>query len=109
FWNFGLPLLLIAPAFFFVSKSMRLFFLPFLALMIFCFLFIASPNDTDNIKLMYYAYAGAVVVISTWMAQLIVRYRKLQSIVGLAVLACIASGLLSIGKRRRKIRRLLSP
>jgi len=88
---------------------MRLFFLPFLALMIFCFLFITSPNDTDNIKLMYYAYAGAVVVISAWMAKLIVRYRKLQSIVGLAVLACIASGVLSIVKVAVMSWRIFSP
>jgi hypothetical protein len=97
FWlrNVGLPTLLIIPAWFAAPRSLRLFYLAFLALLVFSLLFIFSPNDYDNLKLMYYWYAATCVLVAGWLAGLASR-RRWQIPVVLAVVLSISSGLLAL-------------
>ena len=72
FWvrNVGLPALLILPAWFSAANSLRRFYLGFLALLILALVFVFSPNDYDNVKLMVYWYGATCVVIAAWLARL---------------------------------------
>lgn len=97
FWlrNVGLPTLLIIPAWFHAPRPLRLFYLAFLALLAFSLLLIFSPNDYDNLKLMYYWSAATCVLVSGWLVGLASRRRWLLP-VGLAGLVSIASGVLAL-------------
>ena len=97
FWlrNVGLPTLLIIPAWIAAPRLLRLFYLSFLALLAFSLLFIFSPNDYDNLKLMYYWSAATCVLIAGWLVGLAAK--KLWQIpVLLAVFISIASGALAV-------------
>jgi hypothetical protein len=106
--NFGLPLLLIIPAFYLAPKYLKTFYLPFAALFIFCFLFLVSRDDVDNTKLMFYWSAATAVLIGAALVKF-VRGPTSAFFVGLLVLACTASGLLSILRESRLIWRAFSP
>jgi hypothetical protein len=97
FWlrNIGLPSLLIFPAWFAAPAIWRRFYLAFVALLFFSLLVMVSPNDFDNIKLMYLWYAPTSVLIASWLVRLAVikRQRLLASVLALL---CIASGLLAL-------------
>jgi hypothetical protein len=97
FWfrNVGLPALLIFPAWFAASSNWRRFYLAFAGLLVLSLLVMVSPNDFDNIKLMYLWYAPTSVLISSWLVRLAVvkRQRLLASVLALL---CIASGLLAL-------------
>jgi hypothetical protein len=97
FWlrNVGLPTLLIIPAGIYAPRPLRLFYLPFLALLIFSLLLILSPNDYDNLKLMYYWYAATCILIAGWLVGLASRRRWLVP-VGFVVLVSTASGVLAL-------------
>lgn len=98
FWlrNIGLPTLLIVPAWFYAPRPLRLFYLAFLALLAFSLLLIFSPNDYDNLKLMYYWYAATCVLVAGWLVGLASR-KRFRLPVALAVLISIASGVLAVG------------
>jgi hypothetical protein len=97
FWlrNIGLPALLIFPAWFAAPAIWRRFYLAFVGLLLFSLLVMVSPNDFDNIKLMYLWYASTSVLIASWLVKLafIKRQRLLASVLALL---CIASGLLAL-------------
>jgi hypothetical protein len=97
FWirNVGLPSLLIFPAWFAAPANWRKFYLAFAGLLVFSLLVMVSPNDFDNIKLMYLWYAPTSVLIASWLVRLalVKRQRVLASVL---VLLCIASGLLAL-------------
>ena len=97
FWlrNVGLPTLLIIPAWFYAPRPLRLFYLAFLALLAFSLLLIFSPNDYDNLKLIYYWYAATCVLVAGWLVGLASRRRWLLP-VALAGLVSIASGVLAL-------------
>jgi hypothetical protein len=97
FWlrNVGLPTLLIIPAWIAAPRFLRLFYLAFLALLVLSLLFIFSPNDYDNLKLMYYWYAATCVLVANWLAGLASR-RLWQVPVLLAVVISISSGFLAL-------------
>lgn len=97
FWlrNVGLPTLLIIPAWIYTPRPLRLFYLPFLALLAFSLLFIFSPNDYDNLKLMYYWYAATCVLIAGWLVGL-ASTRCWLVPVAFAVVVSIASGVLAL-------------
>ena len=97
FWlrNVGLPTLLIIPAWFAAPRSLRLFYLAFLALLVFSLLLVLSPNDYDNLKLMYYWYAATCVLVAGWLVGLASRRRWMVP-VALAVLVSTASGVLAL-------------
>jgi len=97
FWlrNIGLPALLIIPAWFQASRSLRRFYLSFVVLFILALLFVFSPNDYDNLKLMVYWYAGTCVVIAGWLGRLAVTRIGLACSAGLVTVS-ILSGALSI-------------
>lgn len=96
--NFGLPLLLIVPA---VVKaqppSLRTFFLPFGALIVFCFFVVVAPNDFDNLKLMYYGYTVAAVVLAGWLCR-IGSGAAARTVAVVAVAISTASGALAIAR-----------
>lgn len=98
FWlrNVGLPTLLIIPAWFFAPRPLRLFYIPFLALLLFSLLLIFSPNDYDNLKLMYFWYAATCVLVAGWLVSLFSKRRWLIP-AALAILVSIASGVLALG------------
>ncbi len=92
--NLGLPLLLVMPAFFAAPRHARRFYLPFVVVMLVAVLFVLSPNDYDNLKLMLMWYAATAVVIAMWLARL-TAVKWLTPVVAVVVLVCIASGLLA--------------
>lgn len=97
FWlsNVGLPTLLIIPAWIYAPRSLRLFYLPFLGLLVSSLLLIFSPNDYDNLKLMYYWYAATCVLVAGWLTGLASKKRWRVPVM-LAVLVSIASGVLAL-------------
>jgi len=106
-FNFGLPLLLIVPALFAAPRYLQTFYIPFVALIILCFVFRISPNDFDNVKLMYYWHAATAVVIAVWLNKLSVK-PKLRFWVVLIILACTASGVLATVREAKIIYRIFS-
>jgi hypothetical protein len=97
FWlrNIGLPALLIIPAWLLAPRSLRRFYLSFVVLLVLALLFVFSPNDYDNLKLMVYWYAGTCVVIAGWLARLAVTRAGLACSAGLVIVS-ILSGALAI-------------
>jgi hypothetical protein len=98
FWlrNVGLPTLLIIPAWFYAPGPLRRFYFPFVALLLFSLLLVFSPNDYDNLKLMYYWYAATCVLVAGWLIRLASMKRWRIPIV-LAITVSMASGLLAVG------------
>lgn len=105
FRNIGVPLLLIFPAFFAVPAHWRRFYLAFVALLVFSLLVIVSPNDFDNIKLLYYWYAMTCILVAGWLMRL-ARARLRGLIVTLLCAVSVASGALALLYERQN-RRLL--
>lgn len=97
--NFGLPLLLIIPAIYAAPRYLKTFYIPFAAIIIFCFIFRISPNDFDNLKLMYYWHAATAVLVAVWLNKLAVM-PKVRFLVPLIVLICTASGILATMRER---------
>jgi hypothetical protein len=97
FWfrNLGLPSLLIFPAWFAAHPNWRKFYLAFVGLLVFSQLVMVSPNDFDNIKLMYLWYAPTSVLIASWLVRLAYSNRQ-RLLASLLALLCIASGLLAL-------------
>jgi hypothetical protein len=97
FWvrNIGLPTLLIIPAWISSERRVRRFYFAFLALLTFSLVLNLSPNDYDNLKLMYYWYAATCVLVAGWLVGLTVRRGWLVLVI-LAVLVSIASGVLAL-------------
>ena len=93
--NLGLPLLLVIPAYVFAPRELRRFYLPFAIVMLVAVLFVLSPNDYDNLKLMLIWYGATSLVIAVWLARLTTR-KWLVSVAALIVMLCVASGLLAV-------------
>src|SRR5205085_1562112 len=93
--NLVLPLLLVIPAYVFAPRELRRFYLPFVIVMLIAVLFVLSPNDYDNLKLMIVGYAATSILIAMWLARLTLM-KWIVPVVALAVLLCVASGLLAV-------------
>jgi hypothetical protein len=93
--NVGLPTLLIIPAWLSAPPLWRRFYVAFVGLLVFALLVVVSPNDFDNIKLMYYWYALTCVFVAAWLVRLAFA-RRLRLLALALVLASVASGLLAI-------------
>jgi len=78
FWlrNFGLPLLLIVPAWFAAPRVWRMFYLPFALLFVVCFFVSISPDPYNNTKLFYYWYALTSILIAGWLHQLAMKHHQ---------------------------------
>ena len=78
FWlrNFGLPLLLIFPAWFTASRTWRMFYLPFALLFVVCFFVSISPDPYNNTKLFYYWYALTSILIAGWLHKLATEHHR---------------------------------
>lgn len=96
--NVGLPMLLIFPAWFAAPPVWRRFYLAFAGLLVFSLLVVVSPNNFDNIKLMYLWYAPTTVLVAAWLGRLWhLRHRRWQKLLVLVIaLVCVASGLLAL-------------
>ena len=96
FWlrNFGLPLLLIFPAWFTAPRTWRLFYLPFALLFAFCFFVSVSPDPYNNSKLFYYWYALTTILIAGWLYRLATEHRQ-RFLALLLVLFSTATGFAS--------------
>lgn len=97
FWlrNLGLPALLIFPAWFAAPAIWRRFYLAFVGLLLISLVVMVSPNDFDNVKLMYLWYAPTSVLIASWLVRLaVVKGQRLLA--SALALICIASGLLAL-------------
>lgn len=92
--NVGVPLLLVIPAWFAAPRPWRSFYLAFFCLFVFCFFIMVSPNDYDNIKLMYYWYGLSCILIARWIMKL-ARQRKQYFLAAVLAAASIASAILS--------------
>ncbi len=93
--NTGLPMLLIFPAWFVAPAVWRRFYLAFACLLIFSLLVVVSPNNYDNIKLMYLWYAPTSVLVAAWIVRLAYVHRQ-KVLASVLVVLCIASGLLAL-------------
>ncbi len=97
FWlvNMGVPLVVALPAWLAAPRAWRRFYLAFALLFAFAFAVVVSPNDYDNIKLMYYWHAANCVAVAAWLARLATtRARRALAVV--IALASVASGLLAL-------------
>ena len=94
FWirNVGLPTILIIPAWFMAGSTLRRFYLAFTGLLIISLLIVFSPNDYDNLKLIYYWYAATAVLVASWLVRLISKNRILAILATVLILASISSG-----------------
>lgn len=101
--NIGAPLLLIIPAWWAAPPVWRRFYLAFLFLFVLSLLIAVSPNDFDNIKLMYLWYVPTSVLIAAWLVRLasVNRWKLPAKILATALaIACITSGLLALQHER---------
>jgi hypothetical protein len=75
FWfrNVGLPTLLIFPAWLKSSRPLRLFYIPFVAVLGLALLVVLSPNDYDNLKLMTYWQAATAILVAVWLSRIAQR------------------------------------
>jgi hypothetical protein len=98
FWirNVGLPTILIIPAWFMAGSMVRRFYLAFTGLLIISLLIVFSPNDYDNLKLIYYWYAATVVLVADWLVRLISRGRALAMLAIVLIFGSISSGGLAV-------------
>jgi len=97
--NVGLPTVLILPAWFVAPAKWRRFYLAFVLLLILGLTVVVSPNDYDNIKLMFYWYAVTAVFVAAWLVKLasLRRLRVLAlALATVLALVSIASGILSV-------------
>lgn len=93
--NIGVPMLLIIPAWLSAPPMWRKFYLAFVGLLLFSLLVVVTPNNYDNIKLMYLWYVPTSVLVAAWLVRLAVLRRQRLLALGLTLL-CIASGLLAL-------------
>jgi hypothetical protein len=98
FWirNVGLPTLLIIPAWFMAGSTLRRFYLAFTGLLVISLLIVFSPNDYDNLKLIYYWYAATVVLVANWLVRLTSTNRVLAILATILIFASIFSGGLAV-------------
>ncbi|HEY0077726.1 MAG TPA: hypothetical protein VGB73_03700 [Pyrinomonadaceae bacterium] len=97
--NVGVVALLALPAWWATPRPWRRFHAAFVLLLVFILLVVVSPNDYDNIKLMYYWYAATCVLVAGWLVRLADarRWRLLSVVcVALLALASTASGMLAL-------------
>jgi hypothetical protein len=106
--NFGLPLILIFPAYCFAPKYVQTFYLPFVVLMALCFMFFISRDQVDNTKLMFYWHAGTTVLIAAWLARW-TRQPILRISMVIMVFACTFAGALSVVREAKLVWRIFSP
>lgn len=105
--NIGLPTLLIFPAWLVAPPAWRRFYLAFACLLVFSLLVIVSPNDFDNIKLIYYWYALTCVFVAAWPIRL-AFVRQLPLLALSLALVSVASGLLAVYVQGRTPRPIFS-
>ena len=109
FWlrNVGVPFLLLAPAWLAAPRAWRKFYLAFVGLMAVSLCVVFSPNDYDNIKLMYYWYGASCVLIAAWLVRLAAEARQ-PFVASLLALASVATGLLTLRAESRSRQPLFS-
>lgn len=93
--NIGLPVVLIVPAWLSAPAVWRRFYVAFVGLLAVALFVVFSPNDTDNLKLLFYWYAPTCVLIARWLMIVATRSGG-RFIVALVVAGCTASALLGI-------------
>lgn len=97
--NVGLPTVLIVAALWRAPREWRKFYFAFVCLLAFSLLVVVSPNDYDNIKLMFYWHAATSTFVAAWLVRLtrVRRGRFFASALAIVLaLICIASGLLAV-------------
>jgi hypothetical protein len=94
--NLGLSAVLIVPAWLSCGATLRRFYLAFGGLLAVSLLVVFSPNDYDNLKLIYYWYGATAIIVSAWLLQVASRKRVLTVLVVLSIFASIASGVLAV-------------
>lgn len=93
--NVGLPVLLVVPALVAAPRAWRTFYLAFAGLFLFALFVLISPNDIDNLKLIYYWHAATCVLVGAWLSRLAAS-RRLLPVVFALVLLSVASGVLAL-------------
>jgi hypothetical protein len=93
--NVGVPLLLALPAWLAAPRRWKLFYLAPCGLLALAFFVSLSPNEIDDLKLMYYWLLATCVLVGWWTATLWAK-RWLRPLVCLLVVASTASGILAL-------------
>lgn len=106
FWlrNFGLPGILFIPAWIAASRHARTFYLPFLALLVIALVVVLTPNDYDNLKLMYYWSAATAALVAAWLVRIASTSLLRRTTAGLVVVAATLSGGLTLAYEFRTIK-----
>lgn len=93
--NFGLPLVLAVPAWIIAPREWKMFYLAFIALFVFAFVVMVSPNVFDNGKLMQPWHAFNSVLVGWLLARLATTYpRRMLALV--ILLVSIVSGVAAL-------------
>jgi hypothetical protein len=100
--NVGVPLLLALPAWLAAPRRWKLFYLAPCGLLALAFFVSLSPNEIDNLKLMYYWLLATCVLVGWWAARLWAR-RWPRPLVVVLVVAATATGVLAL--RRESLSR----
>ncbi|MCA1622164.1 MAG: hypothetical protein LC795_23410 [Acidobacteria bacterium] len=94
--NFGVPLLLAAPAWLAAPRAWKTFYLAAVLLLAFALTVVVSPNVFDNGKLTYYWHAVNSVLVARWLVSL-ARSRRLRLVTApLAALLALLSVLTGV-------------
>ena len=110
FWilNFGLPGLLFIPAWLTAARTSRWFYLAFVIVLLLALLVVLSPNDYDNLKLMYYWSAATSVFIGVWLARFLTGNVFNRGLAALIVVGCTLSGALAVSYEGRTVKQVFS-
>ncbi|MFL6589241.1 MAG: hypothetical protein ACJ8M4_03630 [Chthoniobacterales bacterium] len=107
--NFGLPGILFIPAWLTASKNGRWFYGAFLCLLFLGLLVVLSPNDYDNLKVLYYWHAATSVFIAVWLVRSAMAGVGWRVLAVTTVLLSILSGALTVAYEWRSMEPVFSP
>jgi hypothetical protein len=101
--NFGIPLLLAAPAWISAPREWKTFYIAALLLLVFALTVVVSPNVFDNGKLSYYWHAVNSVLVARWLVTL-ARTRPVLTAPLAVLLASLSviTGMAAIAVERRE-------
>ncbi len=93
--DFGLPLLLAIPGWFFAPKPWRKFYLAFVAVFVLALSINVSPNAFDNGKLIYYWHGLNSVLVAAWLIRIAKRSWQ-RVLAGTIAFLCTATGIIAL-------------
>lgn len=96
FWvrNLGIPFLFAVPAWLTLSRTWRVFLLPFAALWAFGSTVMLSPEPYNNVKLLQYTQLALMIPMAEWLRRLAAPPVRQGWLAGVLIAGCVACGAL---------------